>query len=42
MEEQSIRIIAGDGSVVCESDDDSGGDITSVTAGFGLEGGAVV
>jgi len=36
----SIRIVADDGSVSCESDDNSGGDITSVTAGTGLSGGA--
>ena len=36
---QSIRTISQDGTVVCEPDDDSGGDITSVTAGTGLSGG---
>ena len=28
-----------DGTVTCESDDNSGGDITDVTAGTGLSGG---
>jgi hypothetical protein len=37
----SIRVIAQDGTVTCETDDDSGGDITSVVAGTGLTGGAV-
>ena len=35
----SIRVIAQDGTVTCEPDDDSGGDITAVTAGTGLSGG---
>ncbi|MFN2221254.1 MAG: hypothetical protein ACK2UH_01775, partial [Candidatus Promineifilaceae bacterium] len=35
----SIRAIAQDGTVTCESDDDSGGDITAVNAGTGLSGG---
>jgi hypothetical protein len=35
----SIRIINADGSVVCETNTNSGGDITSVTAGSGLFGG---
>jgi hypothetical protein len=35
----SIRAIAADGTVTCEPDDDSGGDITAVTAGSGLTGG---
>ena len=35
----SIRSIAGDGTVSCETDDDSGGDVTSVVAGTGLSGG---
>lgn len=36
----SIRVIAGDGTVTCELDNDSGGDITGVTPGTGLTGGA--
>lgn len=36
---QSIRAIYADGTVVCEVDDNSGGDITSVTASTGLNGG---
>ncbi len=36
---ESIRMINLDGTVVCETDDDSGGDVTSVTAGVGLIGG---
>jgi hypothetical protein len=35
----SIRAIAADGTVTCETDDDSGGDITAVTADTGLSGG---
>jgi hypothetical protein len=35
----SIRAIGADGTVTCETDDDSGGDITAVTAGTGLSGG---
>ena len=36
----SIREILADGTVVCEIDDESEGDITGVVAGFGLSGGA--
>lgn len=32
----SIRVINSDGTVSCETDDDSGGDISSVNAGTGL------
>ena len=35
-----IRGINEDGSIVCEADNDSGGDITSVTAGNGIVGSA--
>jgi hypothetical protein len=35
----SIRTINEDGTVVCEFDNNSGGDITSVNAGSGLSGG---
>ena len=35
----SIRAIAADGTVTCETDNDSGGDITAVTAGSYLSGG---
>lgn len=35
----SIRVIAQDGTVTCETDNDSGGDIIAVTAGAGLSGG---
>jgi|GEM_PF-775726 len=37
---QYIRRVAEDGTVICESDNDSGGDITGVIAGTGLTGGA--
>jgi hypothetical protein len=36
---ESIRIIDADGTVSCEVDNDSGGDINGVTAGTGLGGG---
>lgn len=36
---RSIRAINPDGTVICETDTDSGGDITAVTAGTGLTGG---
>nr|VFK11322.1 MAG: hypothetical protein BECKLPF1236B_GA0070989_102220 [Candidatus Kentron sp. LPFa] len=36
---QSIRVIDAAGGVTCEADNDSGGDITGVTAGDGLTGG---
>lgn len=35
----SIRTINADGTVVCEPDDNSGGDINEVVAGIGLSGG---
>ncbi|MBW2975194.1 hypothetical protein KY366_05745, partial [Candidatus Woesearchaeota archaeon] len=38
-EGQSIRAIALDGTVICQDDSDSGGDITDVIAGTGLTGG---
>nr|VFK22782.1 MAG: Fibrinogen beta and gamma chains, C-terminal globular domain [Candidatus Kentron sp. LPFa] len=38
---QSIRIIDAAGGVTCETDANSGGDITGVTAGAGLSGGGV-
>jgi len=37
----SIRAIAPDGTVTCETDDNGGGDITGVTAGTGLTGGGI-
>jgi len=38
---ESIRSIAQNGTVVCETDDDSGGDVTAVSAGSGLSGGGI-
>lgn len=38
---ESIKSINQDGTVLCEGDSDSGGDITAVTAGIGLIGGGV-
>ncbi|MDD4995392.1 MAG: hypothetical protein PHW53_02950 [Patescibacteria group bacterium] len=38
---QSIRQINTDGTVLCEVDDNAGGDITGVTAGTNLSGGGV-
>ena len=35
----SVRAINSNGTVTCETDDNSGGDITGVTAGTGLTGG---
>ena len=36
---QAIRAIASDGTVTCEIDDNTGGDITGIAAGAGLSGG---
>lgn len=36
---EAIRAINADGTVVCDVDNDSGGDVTAVTAGSGLTGG---
>jgi hypothetical protein len=36
---QVIASIAADGSVTCEADNDSGGDITGINTGYGLSGG---
>ncbi len=36
----AIRAIAADATITCETDDNAGGDITAVTAGTGLSGGA--
>ena len=38
---QSIRTINQDGTVVCETDENSGGDITAVNTSFGLIGGGI-
>lgn len=38
---QSIRAISQSGTVTCETDDDSGGDITRVIAATGLSGGGI-
>src|SRR5262245_17368449 len=38
---QSIRVINANGTVVCEVDDNSGGTVTSVSAGSGLTGGTI-
>jgi hypothetical protein len=37
----SIRSIEDDGTVFCEADDNSGGTVTSLTAGAGLSGGTI-
>ncbi|MFN8628465.1 MAG: tail fiber domain-containing protein [Candidatus Binatia bacterium] len=37
----SVRAIFSDGTVMCEPDDNSGGTVTSVTAGIGLTGGMI-
>jgi hypothetical protein len=37
----SIQVIYDDGTVFCEADDNSGGTVTSITAGAGLTGGTI-
>ena len=39
---QSIRAISATGTITCEVDNDSGGDITGVNAGIGLTGGGTL
>ena len=41
VEGNSIRTVDADGAIVCETDDNSGGDIMSVNAGTGLTGGGI-